>query len=71
MTKEKYIKLSEIKNWHLMELEQLNSYLIANNAVGIVNNYGAGIRYDMQELAMVFKPIKVFYNGFINSPINQ
>jgi hypothetical protein len=48
------IKLSKIPSWDKMSLEQVVTYLIDNGFDSIVNDYGVGMVYELDDLPHVW-----------------
>ena len=44
------IKLSTIPSWFLMGSEKLKNYLEQRNVTTLVNDYGSGLEYDVEEI---------------------
>ena len=54
MSDSSQIKLSKIPSWDKMSLEQVVTYLIDNGFDSIVNDYGVGMVYELDDLPHVW-----------------
>jgi len=61
--------LSDIPGWRRMSLEQIQNWCLDNGIITIVNDYGFGLEFELDDLEHIWNELKTKIGVWVKLPL--